>query len=90
MLAMTTKPVAKGDAIDFNLETMTVEQGLHLIEQERVQPLLTYLRGDTGPKVVKQKEGIDKSSADRLLWQSQARGSYKNDFESSLLSATQE
>lgn len=41
---MTTKPVAKGDAIDFNLETMTVEQGLHLIEQERVQPLLTYLR----------------------------------------------
>ncbi|CAK9001310.1 unnamed protein product [Durusdinium trenchii] len=237
---MTTKPVAKGDAIDFNLETMTVEQGLHLIEQERVQPLLTYLRtgvfenrnnmtfmkaysvvvqfgdqqqhsfklysyykkviqdycteamsslalvsgeellsaladlwekntilvfwmqrvfqyldrfftksstehpdlfkaalqcftdtvyskvkdkcvaamvavvnrerdgyeinqdvlrllvemlctvGDTGPKVVKQKEGIDKSSADRLLWQSQARGSYKNDFESSLLSATQE
>jgi len=41
---MSTKPVSKGDAIDFNLETMTVEQGLKLIEEERVQPLLTYLR----------------------------------------------
>ena len=28
--AMSAKPVSKGDAIDFNIETMTVEQGLHL------------------------------------------------------------
>ncbi|CAE7711304.1 AMT [Symbiodinium sp. CCMP2456] len=39
--------VAKGDAIELNLETMTVEQGLELIEKERVQPLLTYLRTGT-------------------------------------------
>ncbi|CAJ1446781.1 unnamed protein product [Effrenium voratum] len=39
-----TRPVAKGDAIELNLETMTVEEGLRLIEEERVQPLLTYLR----------------------------------------------
>jgi len=44
---MSTKPVAKGDAIELNLETMTVEQGLELIEKERVQPLLTYLRTGT-------------------------------------------
>lgn len=41
---MTTQPVAKGEAIELNLENMTVEQGLHLIEVERVQPLLKYLR----------------------------------------------
>mmetsp|Transcript_57243 Transcript_57243/g.150650 ORF Transcript_57243/g.150650 Transcript_57243/m.150650 type:complete len:756 (-) Transcript_57243:26-2293(-) len=41
---MTTKPVAKGEAIDLNLDDMTVEQGLALIEDERVQPLLKYLR----------------------------------------------
>ena len=237
---MSTKPVSKGDAIDFNLETMTVEQGLKLIEEERVQPLLTYLRtgvfenrnnmtfmkaysvvvqfgdqqahsfklytyykqviqgycseamsqltqnsgedllsalaqlwekntilvfwmqrvfqyldrfftksstehpdlfraalqcftetvynkvkdkcvaamvtvvnrerdgyeinqdvlrllvemlctvGDAGPKVVKQKEGPDRNSGDRLLWQSQSRGFYKDDFEKLLLSATKE
>jgi len=40
---MTTQPVAKGDSIDLNLEFMTVEQGLELIEVERVQPLLKYL-----------------------------------------------
>ncbi|CAE7944417.1 TRP1, partial [Symbiodinium sp. KB8] len=45
--SMSTKPVAKGDAIELNLETMTVEQGLELIEKERVQPLLTYLRTGT-------------------------------------------
>merc|ERR1719273_2467464 len=39
-----TKAVAKGDPIEFNLEYMTVEQGLSLIETERVQPLLTYLK----------------------------------------------
>mmetsp|Transcript_8061 Transcript_8061/g.19204 ORF Transcript_8061/g.19204 Transcript_8061/m.19204 type:complete len:759 (-) Transcript_8061:212-2488(-) len=237
---MSTKPVAKGDAIELNLETMTVEQGLELIEKERVQPLLTYLRtgtfenktnmtfmkaysvvvqfgdqqqhsfklysyykkvisdyckngmielqklagedllhalaqlwekntilvfwmqrvfqyldrfftkssteypdlfkaaaqafsehvfsklkakcvealvaqvnrerdgveidqdvlrrlvemlctvGDAGPKVVKQKEGADKNAADRLLWQSQARGVYKTDFESKLLTTSAE
>mmetsp|Transcript_44914 Transcript_44914/g.124911 ORF Transcript_44914/g.124911 Transcript_44914/m.124911 type:complete len:754 (-) Transcript_44914:201-2462(-) len=41
---MTTKPVAKGDAIELNFEYMTVEQGLTLIEVERVQPLLKYLK----------------------------------------------
>jgi len=41
---MTTKPVGKGDAIELNLEYMTVEQGLQLIEVERVQPLLNYLK----------------------------------------------
>mmetsp|Transcript_3091 Transcript_3091/g.7150 ORF Transcript_3091/g.7150 Transcript_3091/m.7150 type:complete len:760 (-) Transcript_3091:39-2318(-) len=41
---MSTKPVAKGDAIELNLETMTVEQGLQEIEVQRVQPLLAYLR----------------------------------------------
>lgn len=44
MAPMTTKPVAKGDAIELNLEEMTVEQGLQLIEVERVQPLLNYLK----------------------------------------------
>ncbi|CAE7529703.1 CUL3A [Symbiodinium natans] len=237
---MSAKPVAKGDAIELNLETMTVEQGLELIEKERVQPLLAYLRtgkfenktnmtfmkaysvvvqfgdqqqhsfklysyykkvisdyckdamaqlqplagedllnalaqlwekntilvfwmqrvfqyldrfftkssteypelfkaavqafsehvfsklkarcvdamvaqvnrerdgtdidqdvmrrlvemlctvGDTGPKVVKQKDGADKNAADRLVWQSQARGVYKTDFESKLLTTSSE
>jgi hypothetical protein len=41
---MTTRPVARGDAIEMNLESMTVEQGLDLIREERVHPLLTYLR----------------------------------------------
>mmetsp|Transcript_41719 Transcript_41719/g.117933 ORF Transcript_41719/g.117933 Transcript_41719/m.117933 type:complete len:751 (-) Transcript_41719:296-2548(-) len=41
---MTTKPIAKGDAIELNLDGMTVEQGLDLIETERVQPLLKYLK----------------------------------------------
>mmetsp|Transcript_95352 Transcript_95352/g.269412 ORF Transcript_95352/g.269412 Transcript_95352/m.269412 type:complete len:754 (+) Transcript_95352:72-2333(+) len=41
---MNTKPIARGDAIDLNLEYMTVEQGLELIEAERVQPLLEYLK----------------------------------------------
>eukprot|EP00928_Gymnodinium_smaydae_P020186 TRINITY_DN17808_c0_g1_i1.p1 TRINITY_DN17808_c0_g1~~TRINITY_DN17808_c0_g1_i1.p1 ORF type:complete len:757 (+),score=205.88 TRINITY_DN17808_c0_g1_i1:216-2486(+) len=41
---MTTQPVGRGDAIDFNIECMTVEQGLQLIEVERVQPLLKYLK----------------------------------------------
>lgn len=39
-----TQPVAKGDAIELNLESMTVEQGLHMIEEERVRPLLNYLK----------------------------------------------
>mmetsp|Transcript_81622 Transcript_81622/g.210149 ORF Transcript_81622/g.210149 Transcript_81622/m.210149 type:complete len:755 (-) Transcript_81622:486-2750(-) len=41
---MTTRPVAKGEAIDLNIEDMTVEQGLALIEDERVQPLRNYLK----------------------------------------------
>ncbi|CAE7719963.1 TRP1 [Symbiodinium sp. CCMP2592] len=45
--------------------------------------------GDAGPKVVKQKEGAD-NAADRLLWQSQARGVYKTDFESKLLTTSAE
>lgn len=43
-MAQPTQPVAKGEAIELNLETMTVEQGLHMIEVERVRPLLNYLR----------------------------------------------
>eukprot|EP00971_Amphidinium_carterae_P201158 3991908-Amphidinium_carterae.1 len=39
-----TQPVRKEDAIDLNLECMSVEQGLELIESERVQPLLQYLK----------------------------------------------
>lgn len=41
---MSTQPVARGEAIDFHVECMTVEQGLQLIEVERVQPLLSYLK----------------------------------------------
>ncbi|CAE8622048.1 unnamed protein product, partial [Polarella glacialis] len=41
---MSAKPVARGEAIELNLETMTVDQGLQLIEEERVQPLLKYLK----------------------------------------------
>ena len=29
--------------------------------------------GDAGPKVVKQKDGMDKNAADRLLWQPPAQ-----------------
>eukprot|EP00439_Symbiodinium_sp_Y106_P041803 s4097_g5.t1 len=46
--------------------------------------------GDAGPKVVKQKESAEKNAADRLLWQSQARGVYKTDFESKLLTTSAE
>lgn len=38
------RPVARGEAIDLNLETMTVEQGIELISQVRVDPLLKYLK----------------------------------------------
>jgi len=41
---MTTQPVARGEAIELNLEYMTVDQGLELIEVKRVQPLLKYLK----------------------------------------------
>jgi len=41
---MTTQPTGKGDPIELQTEFMTVEQGLHLIETERVQPLLNYLK----------------------------------------------
>lgn len=44
LAAMPTQPVARGEAIDLNLDLMTVEQGLHLIEVERVRPLLNYLK----------------------------------------------
>mmetsp|Transcript_9325 Transcript_9325/g.23197 ORF Transcript_9325/g.23197 Transcript_9325/m.23197 type:complete len:791 (-) Transcript_9325:254-2626(-) len=40
---MTTRPVARGEPIELNLDDMTVDQGLKLIEDERVRPLLTYL-----------------------------------------------
>eukprot|EP00930_Biecheleria_cincta_P062765 TRINITY_DN4820_c0_g1_i1.p1 TRINITY_DN4820_c0_g1~~TRINITY_DN4820_c0_g1_i1.p1 ORF type:complete len:762 (+),score=158.73 TRINITY_DN4820_c0_g1_i1:55-2340(+) len=38
------RPVARGEAIDLNLETMTVDQGIELISQVRVEPLLKYLK----------------------------------------------
>jgi len=41
---MTTQPVSRGDAIELNLECMTVDQGLDLIEAKRVKPLLNYLK----------------------------------------------
>lgn len=44
MTLQPTQPVARGDAIELNLDSMTVEQGLHMIEEERVRPLLNYLK----------------------------------------------
>merc|ERR1740120_646699 len=44
MAAMRTQPVARGDACELNLDRMTVDQGLELIQEERVQPLLKYLK----------------------------------------------
>lgn len=62
------------------------------IDQDVLRRLVEMLCtvGDAGPKVVKQKEGTDKNAADRLLWQSQARGVYKTDFESKLLTTSAE
>jgi cullin 3 len=41
---MTTNPVSKGEPCELDLSSMTVEEGLELIETERVRPLLKYLR----------------------------------------------
>eukprot|EP00931_Biecheleriopsis_adriatica_P074977 TRINITY_DN48942_c0_g1_i1.p1 TRINITY_DN48942_c0_g1~~TRINITY_DN48942_c0_g1_i1.p1 ORF type:complete len:757 (+),score=200.80 TRINITY_DN48942_c0_g1_i1:70-2340(+) len=41
---MSVRPVRRGEAIDFNLESMTAEQGLQMIEDVHVQPLLKYLK----------------------------------------------
>ncbi|CAE7730671.1 culC, partial [Symbiodinium pilosum] len=62
------------------------------IDQDVMRRLVEMLCtvGDAGPKVVKQKDGMDKNAADRLLWQSQARGVYKVDFESKLLTTSSE
>lgn len=40
---ITTQPVAKGENIELDLESITLEEGLQLIETERVIPLLNYL-----------------------------------------------
>lgn len=40
----SSQPVTRGDAIEFDPERMTVHDGLALIEEERVQPLLKYLK----------------------------------------------
>lgn len=42
----TTQPTAKGESIELDLERMTCEQGLKLIETQRVIPLLKYLKTD--------------------------------------------
>ena len=42
--SMTTNPVSKGEPCELDLSSMTVEEGLELIETERVRPLLKYLR----------------------------------------------
>lgn len=49
-MVMHTQPVAKGDAIELDFEHMTVEQGLKLIADQRVQPLLNYLKTDVFEK----------------------------------------
>eukprot|EP00746_Dinoflagellata_sp_MGD_P067039 gnl/MRDRNA2_/MRDRNA2_27693_c0_seq1.p1 gnl/MRDRNA2_/MRDRNA2_27693_c0~~gnl/MRDRNA2_/MRDRNA2_27693_c0_seq1.p1 ORF type:complete len:782 (-),score=151.63 gnl/MRDRNA2_/MRDRNA2_27693_c0_seq1:146-2437(-) len=43
---ITTQPTAKGESIELDLERMTCEQGLKLIETQRVIPLLKYLKTD--------------------------------------------
>eukprot|EP00405_Crypthecodinium_cohnii_P044611 CAMPEP_0206578284 /NCGR_PEP_ID=MMETSP0325_2-20121206/31870_1 /ASSEMBLY_ACC=CAM_ASM_000347 /TAXON_ID=2866 /ORGANISM="Crypthecodinium cohnii, Strain Seligo" /LENGTH=754 /DNA_ID=CAMNT_0054083891 /DNA_START=10 /DNA_END=2274 /DNA_ORIENTATION=- len=36
--------IAKGEAIDFDVESLTLDEGIDLIQAERVDPLLKYLR----------------------------------------------
>lgn len=71
------------------VDVVNRERDGHEINQDVLRLLVEMLCtvGDSGPKVVKQKEG-DRNSADRLLWQSQSRGLYKEDFEKKLLAAT--
>jgi cullin 3 len=43
---ITTQPTAKGESIELDLERLTCEDGLQLIEKQRVIPLLNYLKND--------------------------------------------
>eukprot|EP00438_Fugacium_kawagutii_P001700 Skav220821 [mRNA] locus=scaffold477:14207:14866:+ [translate_table: standard] len=72
------------------VDVINRERDGHEVNQGVLRLLVEMLCtvGDAGPKVVKQKEGPERNSADRLLWQSQSRGIYKDDFERLLLSAT--
>mmetsp|Transcript_82470 Transcript_82470/g.229897 ORF Transcript_82470/g.229897 Transcript_82470/m.229897 type:complete len:757 (+) Transcript_82470:83-2353(+) len=43
-MPMATEPVSRGEAIELDLDRMSVERGLQLIEEERVRPILNYLK----------------------------------------------
>jgi len=78
---INTKPVGRSAAIDLDLSSFSLEQGIDLIEKERVRPLLEYLK--TG--VIGDNTNMSFMKAYSV---SSSQGCYRTDFETAFLKYT--